>query len=69
MEQENGASSTEDIQEEVEKVRKSQHLILNDHLIIQRFYFIESSVILWMVYCILVYPLYTQISIFHLELK
>lgn len=28
MEQENGASSTEDIQEEVEKVRKSQHLIL-----------------------------------------
>lgn len=28
MEQENGASSTEDIQKEVEKVRKSQHLIL-----------------------------------------
>lgn len=58
MEQENGTSSSEDIHEKVEKVRKNQHLILKWSLNDQaKHVFILSKVLQFLV-CIL----YTSMS-------
>lgn len=58
MEQENGASSSEDIQEKVEKVRKNQHLILKWSLNDQAQHFFILSKVLQFLGCIL----YTSMS-------